>query len=289
MRYANLRFAPDRPVTWVPHAPKFPPELRLRWTAAMLAAERMARTEKPGACAENATAIANGRFRASNACESAAGDGRDIRGHGLGVRVREELGGHAPGARAAALDRLELARLVEAAELVEVRASDAVRLDRLERVAALAVGDEELLALLLLGRRLLAAEAAGAALRLAPGGDHGGGHGHAEAQVEQQHRDREDAAAAGEIRLPRRARTAREGDEDHEQPDDDEGHENEQDFHAARHNTGRGRGVGAALPRAPGSADGVGRARPMPTSRRQCGQRRGSSGHSADTFFSIRR
>src|SRR5918994_1901645 len=111
----------------------------------MLAAERMARTEKPGACGENATAIANGRFEGSDARESAAGDGPDIRRHGLGVRVREELGGHAPGARAAALDRLEHALLVEAAELVEVRAGHAVRLDSLERVAALAVGDEELL------------------------------------------------------------------------------------------------------------------------------------------------
>ena len=45
----------------------------------------------------------------------------------------------------------------------------------------------------------------------------------------------------------------------------------------------------AALPRAPGSADGVGRARPTPTSSRQWGQRRGSSGQSSPTFRSIRR
>ena len=45
----------------------------------------------------------------------------------------------------------------------------------------------------------------------------------------------------------------------------------------------------AALPRAPGSAAGVGRARPTPTSSRQCGQRMGSSGQSSPTFLSMRR
>src|SRR5829696_5325553 len=91
----------------------------------------------------------------------AAGSAPGDVGHVGGVRVGalEERRRHAARARAAALDRLADARLVEPAELVEVRPGHAVGLDRRERVAALAGLDEERLSLLLLARELRGAEA----------------------------------------------------------------------------------------------------------------------------------
>ena len=106
-----------------------------------------------------------------------------------------------------------------------------------ERVAALAGLDEELLPVveLLVVGDLLGAEAAGAAHGLAATRDHRRGHGHAEPEVEQDHRHREGPPTAREVRLPRRARTAREGDEHHDETGDHERDEDDQDFHGGRH------------------------------------------------------
>src|SRR5262245_39462536 len=112
----------------------------------MLAPEQMRRTEKPAAYGENATGVAGGR--SGRRLGSAAGDGGHIGGHGVRVGPVEEPGRHAARARAAAPDGRPHALLVERREVVEVGPGDPVGLDRLERVAALAVLDEEVLAVL---------------------------------------------------------------------------------------------------------------------------------------------
>src|SRR3954470_13542280 len=137
--------------------------------AAMLAPEQMARTEKPGACGQNATKVANGRGPRRGG-GSAAGGGRYVGGHRVRVGAREELRRHAAVAGAADLDRVEHALLVEPAQLVQVRARHAVCGHGVERVAALAGLDEELLAVLQLPGHLFGAEAAGPAHGLAAGG-----------------------------------------------------------------------------------------------------------------------
>src|SRR5215211_1254728 len=228
LRYAYWRFAPDRPATWVPHAPFSPRGFGFD-DAAMLAPEHTRRTEKPGACGENATTVANGPSRRGG--RSAPGDIGHVGGHRVRVGAVEQVRGHPASAGAAALDRLADAGLVEPAELVEVGAGHPVRLDRLERVTALAGLDEERLPLLLLAGDLLGAEAADAALGLAARGDHGSRHGNPEPQVEEDEAQAEGAPAAGDVGLPGRARAARERNEDHEEPDEDEGHEDDQDFH----------------------------------------------------------
>ena len=141
----GTRFAPGRAAIWVPHA-LLPGRASAWMDAAMLAADRMARTEgKAGKCR-----MLRGPCLLPR---DPLHIGRDV----LGVLALEEARGHPALARPAVFDGVENPLAVEPAELVEVGSGDPGGLDRIEGVAALASGDEELLAVLELLARLLGA------------------------------------------------------------------------------------------------------------------------------------
>ena len=221
MRYASRRFAPGRPAIWFPHAPFSPRSFGFdgRGHASTRA---MARTEKPGACGQNATKVASGRWR------------RGVRPATLRrswPRRRRPAPASSPGGmRPSPVPPILIACrtrcLSRPPELVQVRAGHAVGVDRGERVAALAGLDEERPC----RPRSFPDTSSERRLPVPPtdsprDGDHHGGDRDAQADVEHEHGDREHAPAARQVGLARRARAAREGDEDHDDAGDHERHE----------------------------------------------------------------
>src|SRR5688572_18146748 len=142
------------------------------------------------------------------------GNPLDIGRHVLGVLAPEKARWHPALARAAVLDGVQDALTVDAAELVDVGAGDPPGLDGVEVVAALAGGDEELLAVLEPLAGLLGAEGADPALGFPARGDHGRRDGDAERDVDHEDGDRKGAPSAGEIGLAGGAATACERDEE---------------------------------------------------------------------------
>src|SRR5262245_35453332 len=144
-RYALRRFAPDRTGHLGPPRSVYPRSLGFD-DAAHASTRADAPDRKTRCLRGKCNEICKAAFRGSAGL--LAGDGGHVGGHGVRVRSVEEPGRHPPRARAAALDRIQDALLVERRKVVEVRPGHPVRVDGVERVAALAVLDEERLPVL---------------------------------------------------------------------------------------------------------------------------------------------
>src|SRR3954470_20204253 len=158
---------------------------------------------------------------------SAARHGRGVRRDALGVLALVEVRGHPAVARPADVDRVLDTLLRDGADLVQVRAGHALRTRGLEGVAAPAGLAEEVVAAVEVRARLLARQRATGAEAGIPIREHDRRDGDSERDIEDRNRDLEPAPTAGQVRVPRAAGAAPEGDvsdrEAEREESDDEG------------------------------------------------------------------